>query len=139
MKPYEREVAEAIVATECVGELADMPCYCHCPEECEDGHLVDECSSAPCLHDGDCIDGVDDYRCDCSHVAPWVGRNCEINQVCQTYGDAVQAACFHNLAVSPSNLPTAGQCSAECTSGINELHRGMPFDGRRLFLRGDLY
>ena len=99
VKPYEREQAEAVVATECVGELADMPCYCHCPEECEDGHLVDECSSAPCLHGGDCIDGVDDYRCGCSHVAPWVGRNCEINQACQTYDATVQSACFYNAPV----------------------------------------
>ena len=79
VRPYELAQAEAVIASECVGEEGDMPCYCHCPETCENSHQVDDCSSAPCLHSGECIDGASDYTCDCSHVAPWTGPNCEVN------------------------------------------------------------
>eukprot|EP01043_Picozoa_sp_COSAG02_P039906 COSAG02_NODE_3188_length_7205_cov_25.313538_1_plen_379_part_10 len=121
VRPYEREQAEAVIATECVGE-DDLPCFCQCPEECEDGSLVDECRSAPCLHDGDCIDGVHDYTCDCSQVYPWGGRNCEINQQCLTHEATVKSECFNDLAVVSSNLPPAGLCTSACTSAINQFY-----------------
>ena len=38
---------------------------------------IDECLSSPCLHDGNCTDGIDNYTCDCSNVF-YEGGNCEI-------------------------------------------------------------
>ena len=31
---------------------------------------IDECSSAPCLNDGNCIDNVNGYMCNCSDGYP---------------------------------------------------------------------
>eukprot|EP01046_Picozoa_sp_COSAG06_P028984 COSAG06_NODE_2654_length_6488_cov_4.182658_1_plen_660_part_00 len=60
----------------------------------------------------------------CSHVAPWTGPNCEINAECPdnkwtTHLATVETACFHNHALIASNLPAAGECSPQCTAGIN--------------------
>ena len=36
---------------------------------------VDECSSNPCENGGTCIDGINEYSCQC--VAGYTGLNCE--------------------------------------------------------------
>ncbi|CAF1519957.1 unnamed protein product [Rotaria sordida] len=38
---------------------------------------INECLSSPCLHGGVCIDGIDNYTCNCSNVF-YTGSNCEI-------------------------------------------------------------
>ena len=40
---------------------------------------IDECASAPCLHDGTCVDGVAQYACNCSTSSGYSGTHCEIN------------------------------------------------------------
>ncbi|CAF3359824.1 unnamed protein product [Rotaria socialis] len=37
---------------------------------------IDECLSTPCQHGGKCIDGLNNYTCDCSDVF-FIGSNCE--------------------------------------------------------------
>ncbi len=38
---------------------------------------INECLSSPCLHDGNCTDGINNYTCDCSQTF-YYGENCEI-------------------------------------------------------------
>lgn len=67
---------------------------CPCPGvTCE--AEVDECSSAPCLHGGSCLDGVGSYRCVC---APgYAGANCQLDvDECQSQPCAHGGVC-HDL------------------------------------------
>ena len=41
---------------------------------------VDECSSNPCENGGTCIDGINEYSCQC--VAGYIGANCETGSSC---------------------------------------------------------
>ena len=36
---------------------------------------IDECESRPCMNNGTCIDGLNNYTCEC--VAGYTGPNCE--------------------------------------------------------------
>ena len=36
---------------------------------------IDDCTPNPCENGGKCVDGVDDYECDC--VAGFTGDDCE--------------------------------------------------------------
>ena len=36
---------------------------------------IDECTSAPCLNDGVCIDGINGYTCDCTD--DFIGTLCK--------------------------------------------------------------
>ena len=42
---------------------------------------VDECSSNPCENGGTCIDGINEYSCQC--VAGYTGTNCETGSSCR--------------------------------------------------------
>ena len=37
---------------------------------------IDECASTPCLNGGTCIDGIDEWSCQCA--GQWTGDRCEI-------------------------------------------------------------
>ena len=39
---------------------------------------IDECDSNPCQNDGQCVDGVNSYTCECS--SGYSGINCEISE-----------------------------------------------------------
>ena len=39
---------------------------------------IDDCQWAVCLHGGTCVDGVDEYTCNCT--IGWNGAHCEIGQ-----------------------------------------------------------
>ncbi|XP_055635267.1 protein crumbs isoform X3 [Toxorhynchites rutilus septentrionalis] len=39
---------------------------------------IDECESTPCINGGQCIDFINDYRCNCTGTG-FEGRNCEID------------------------------------------------------------
>ncbi|CAG2251904.1 Fibropellin-3,Sushi, von Willebrand factor type A, EGF and pentraxin domain-containing protein 1,Fibropellin-1,Protein eyes shut homolog [Mytilus edulis] len=43
---------------------------------------IDHCSSSPCLHDGDCINGMESYACQCRY--PWHGDRCEFKEINRT-------------------------------------------------------
>ena len=42
---------------------------------------VDECSSNPCENGGTCIDGFNEYSCQC--VPGYMGANCETGSYCR--------------------------------------------------------
>ena len=42
---------------------------------------VDECNSNPCENGGTCIDGINEYSCQC--VAGYTGANCETGSSCR--------------------------------------------------------
>lgn len=50
---------------------------------------INECASAPCLNGGVCLDGINQYTCDCG--AGWNGINCEIGKI------TTQTVKFHLL------------------------------------------
>ena len=60
------------------GTKSKLPPYCqqtlHCAH-CEVN--IDDCSGNPCLNNGKCTDGINEYSCQC--VAGYFGRNCETN------------------------------------------------------------
>ena len=37
---------------------------------------IDECESRPCMNNGTCTDGLNDYTCEC--MAGYTGPNCEL-------------------------------------------------------------
>lgn len=65
----------------------DATCYLNVGREsciCSSGFTgqycdtdIDECLSSPCQHGGLCIDGRNNYSCDCSDLF-FTGPNCEI-------------------------------------------------------------
>ncbi|XP_074663092.1 uncharacterized protein LOC141915457 [Tubulanus polymorphus] len=58
------------------------PCSCVCADgftgaQCERIVLRNKCSPNPCQHFGQCIDGIDKYRCEC--LPGYGGINCEVS------------------------------------------------------------
>lgn len=46
---------------------------------------IDNCASLPCLNNGECIDLVDDYQCNCQ--TGYIGKNCQHEvDVCNQLG-----------------------------------------------------
>ncbi|XP_066263213.1 uncharacterized protein [Branchiostoma lanceolatum] len=65
---------------ECPHESADNDC-----DHGDDVEVVcdvDECNSNPCQNNGTCIDGVEQYKCQCAHG--WVGVHCKIRDECNS-------------------------------------------------------
>ncbi len=61
----------------CYSNVGDDVCVCapgYTGELCDTE--IDECLSSPCLHDGNCIDAINNYTCDCSTTF-YEGPNCE--------------------------------------------------------------
>ena len=42
---------------------------------------IDDCSDTPCAHGGECIDGVDEYSCNC--VPGYTGNDCDVGKIYQ--------------------------------------------------------
>ncbi len=39
---------------------------------------IDECSPNPCLNDGTCVDGINEFTCQCANG--WEGKQCDIGK-----------------------------------------------------------
>lgn len=60
----------------CQNLVADYKCVCkpgYTGKRCETN--INECVSNPCLHDGQCVDGINSYTCSCK--TGWEGERCE--------------------------------------------------------------
>lgn len=58
---------------------------------------IDECHSAPCKNGGICVDGINNYTCECSHTG-YTGTNCEVNvNECLTNPCLNRGTCFDNF------------------------------------------
>lgn len=60
---------------------------------------IDNCEINPCLNDFLCIDGVEDYFCDCADSSVWSGKNCQKDDFCTS-----------ELPCSDNGLCTNGEC-----------------------------
>ena len=81
---------------------------------------TDECLSAPCMHQGRCVDGVNSFTCTCA--TGYSGRLCEVDErpcrpgVCQNGGtcavnDEGDSECFCSIGFSGTDCSTeVGKC-----------------------------
>lgn len=75
-------------------DTADTGLECVCAAGFAGRHCevdLNDCVSDPCQNGGQCIDGIDSFRCDCSRTG-YVGTLCDVNvDECQTAG----GGCLH--------------------------------------------
>ena len=43
---------------------------------------IDDCATNPCQNGFACIDGVNNYICDCASSSDWSGKNCDFDEFC---------------------------------------------------------
>lgn len=76
-------------------EVDDIVCRCkagYTGSNCEIN--IDECASNPCLNGGNCMDGFNNFTCDCSHTG-YRGSTCETNiNECVANPCLNQGTCF---------------------------------------------
>ncbi|XP_055602052.1 protein crumbs isoform X2 [Uranotaenia lowii] len=71
---------------------------------------INECDSAPCLNGGQCIDFINDYRCNCSGTG-YEGRNCEVD-IDECYVERI------NCGGRGSCINTRGSFRCKCNEGM---------------------
>ncbi|XP_042313279.1 protein eyes shut homolog [Sceloporus undulatus] len=78
---------------------------------------IDECTSAPCLNNGSCVDDINFYKCYCRRG--FLGINCEINA-----DECLSTPCHHGRCIDLIDgyrcHCEAGWTSSRCEIDINE-------------------
>eukprot|EP01046_Picozoa_sp_COSAG06_P054012 COSAG06_NODE_9492_length_1888_cov_0.830632_2_plen_219_part_00 len=70
---------------------------------------IDECASGPCLHNGECIDGIGSIRCHCTDG--YAGEHCQVNI------DECSSKPCQNTGVC---IDSVDAYTCECTAGVYE-------------------
>ena len=98
--------------------LAECDCFQgYGPTDCSIN--IDDCASVPCLHNGQCLDGIAEYTCDCAGTG-FQGDACD-----QNIDDCTSNSCANNGSCVDGVLGFTCECPVQyggnrCDQDVNE-------------------